>query len=282
MPILGKNCSPLSTNASLSHDAAGTARLIQSISTALLTQSHRANVADWESEEQSTINLAGRVPVDGEDGAAQRPYFEVLVVSPARRTAWQELAQDFRKSRRPQDKFVYELVFVSSFEDAVLATILNGSIEAVIVYEGISLSSSNNSPVLREVLTSHLAASGISPDSADLSMALARGLKQVRPELDIYFLSDREVEKVAGHVNADFLRRVFYQVEEPLELHLSILDGVADRFDTPYFDNLQKYAQRPIGTFHALPVARGKSIFKSNWISDMGRFYGINLFLAES
>ena len=222
------------------------------------------------------------MPVDGEDGAAHRPYFEVLVVSPARRTAWQELAQEFRKLRRPQDKFVYELVFVSSFEDAVLATILNGSIEAVIVYEGISLSSSNNSPVLREVLTSHLAASGISPNSADLSMALARGLKQVRPELDIYFLSDREVEKVAGDVNADFIRRVFYQVEEPLELHLSILDGVTDRFDTPYFDNLQKYAQRPIGTFHALPVARGKSIFKSNWISDMGRFYGINLFLAES
>ena len=266
----------------VSGDAAGATRLIQSIGNALLTHSYRTNVADWESEDQATVNLVERVPVDGEDGAAHRPYFEVLVVSPARRTAWQELAQDFRKLRRPQDKFVYELVFVSSFEDAVLATILNGSIEAVIVYEGISFSSSNNSPVLREVLTSHLAASGISPNSADLSMALARGLKQVRPELDIYFLSDREVEKVAGDVNADFLRRVFYQVEEPLELHLSILDGVADRFDTPYFDNLQKYAQRPIGTFHALPVARGKSIFKSNWISDMGRFYGINLFLAES
>ena len=266
----------------VSGDAAGATRLIQSISSALLTHSYRTNVADWESEDQAPVNLVERVPVGGEDGAAHRPYFEVLVVSPARRTTWQELAQEFRKLRRPQDKFVYELVFVSSFEDAVLATILNGSIEAVIVYEGISLSSSHNSPILREILTSHLAASGISPNSADLSMALARGLKQVRPELDIYFLSDREVEKVAGDVNADFLRRVFYQVEEPLELHLSILDGVADRFDTPYFDNLQKYAQRPIGTFHALPVARGKSIIKSNWISDMGRFYGINLFLAES
>jgi arginine decarboxylase len=29
-------------------------------------------------------------------------------------------------------------------------------------------------------------------------------------------------------------------------------------------------------------VARGKSIFKSNWIRDMGEFYGANLFLAES
>src|SRR2546429_9310907 len=70
-----------------------------------------------------------------------------------------------------------------------------------------------------------------------------------------------------------------------LSLHDALpifLDGIADRYNTPYFDNLQKYAQRPIGTFHALPVARGKSIFKSNWIRDMGQFYGLNLFLAES
>ena len=37
-----------------------------------------------------------------------------------------------------------------------------------------------------------------------------------------------------------------------------------------------------MGTFHALPVARGKSIFKSEWIRDMGEFYGPTLFLAES
>ena len=78
------------------------------------------------------------------------------------------------------------------------------------------------------------------------------------------------------------LRRIFYSVEELLELHLSILEGMQDRFETPFFDNLKKYAQRPIGTFHALPIARGKSVFKSDWIRDMGEFYGINLFLAES
>jgi arginine decarboxylase len=271
-----------------SGDANGAARASQSIGNALLTRSYRASVGDWENDDEAPINLSERIPLAGEDAATHRPYFEVLVVSPARRTAWQQLAQDLRKLRRPQDNFVYEPVFVASFEDAVLATILNGSIEAVIVYEGISLHSSHNNPVLREFLTSHLAVSGVSANSTDYSMTLAQGLKQLRPELDIYFLSDRKVESIAGDVNANFLRRVyflrrvFYQVEEPLELHLSILDGIADRFDTPYFDNLQRYARRPIGTFHALPVARGKSIFKSNWISDMGKFYGINLFLAES
>jgi arginine decarboxylase len=265
-----------------SNDAAGTARVVQSISNALVTHSYRSSVADWESAEQTPVSFGERVPGIGEEPAAHRPYFEVLVVSPARPTTWQELSQDLRRLRRPQDKFVYEPVFVGSFEDAVLATILNGSFEAVIIYEGIPLASSHNSPVLREFLASHLAASGIGTNQADYSLALAQGLKQLRPELDIYYLSDRQVEKLAGDVTADCIRRIFYQVEEPLELHLSILDGVADRFDTPYFDNLQKYAQRPIGTFHALPIARGKSIFKSNWISDMGKFYGINLFLAES
>jgi arginine decarboxylase len=265
-----------------SGDLAGTARLTQSISTALLTHSYRNNLGDWEGEEQSPIGFAERVPGAGEETAPHRPYFEVLVVSPAQPAAWSELAQEFRKLRRPQDKFIYEPVFVGSFEDAVLATILNGSLEAVLIYEGISFASSHHSPVLREFLTSHLAASGIDPNSGQYGLALAKGLKQLRPELDIYFLSDREVEKVAGDTSAACVRRVFYQVEEPLELHLSILDGIADRYDTPYFDNLQKYAQRPMGTFHALPIARGKSIFKSNWIRDMGSFYGLNLFLAES
>jgi arginine decarboxylase len=71
-------------------------------------------------------------------------------------------------------------------------------------------------------------------------------------------------------------------VEELLELHLAILEGVQDRYDTPFFNNLKKYAQRPIATFHALPIARGKSIFNSDWIRDMGEFYGPTLFLAES
>ncbi len=95
-------------------------------------------------------------------------------------------------------------------------------------------------------------------------------------------MTDREVEKLAGDPAASMIRRVFYEVEELMEVHLSILEGVADRFSTPHFDNLKRYAARPIATFHALPIARGKSIINSNWIRDMGEFYGQNLFLAET
>jgi arginine decarboxylase len=111
---------------------------------------------------------------------------------------------------------------------------------------------------------------------------LAQVLKRVRPELDLYLVSNGQVEEIAGNPKANAVRRVFYAVEELLELHLAILEGVQDRYDAPFFNNLQKYAQRPIGTFHGLPIARGKSIFKSDWIRDMGEFYGPTLFLAES
>ncbi|HEY6968678.1 MAG TPA: decarboxylase, partial [Candidatus Angelobacter sp.] len=264
------------------NDAAAAARLVQSISVALLTHSYRRHAADWENESASAGVLSEKLPIASDGSVSHRPYFEVLIATGAHPSTWPGLKEEFRKLRRSQDTFVYETVFVGSFEDAVLGTILNGGLEAVVISEGIPFASVHNSPVLREFLTTHLATTGVDLDSPELALPLAQGLKLIRPELDIYLLSDREVEKVAGNVEAECLRRVFYQVEEPLEIHLSILDGVADRFSTPYFDNLQKYAQRPIGTFHALPVARGKSIFKSNWISDMGRFYGINLFLAES
>ena len=229
-----------------------------------------------------TGSMSDKLPISSDGDAPHRPYFEVLIATAAFPSTWTGFKEEFRKLRRQQDTFIYETVFVSSFEDAVLGTILNGSLEAVIISDGIPFSSLSNSPLLREFLSTHLAAAGIGPDFSELSLSLGQALKLIRPELDIYLLSDREVEKVAGDPGADCFRRIFYQVEEPLELHLSILDGVADRFNTPFFDNLQKYAQRPIGTFHALPIARGKSIFKSNWISDMGRFYGVNLFLAES
>ena len=113
-------------------------------------------------------------------------------------------------------------------------------------------------------------------------MRLAHVLKRVRPELDLYLVVNGRVEDIAGDPKANAVRRIFYAVEELLELHLAIIEGVQDRYDTPFFNNLKKYAQRPISTFHALPIARGASVFRSDWIRDMGEFYGPTLFLAES
>jgi len=263
-------------------DATGTTRLINQISLALSSHSYRENAGDWEAEDDPTHVVREVVKGLGQEGAPHKPYFEVLIVSPGGPRARAQTGQELRKLRRQQDRFTYESVVVGSFEDAMLGAILNGSIQAVVIYDSIPFATTHSSPVLHQLLVNHLGEGAIKKGTQEYGLTLAQALKLVRPELDIYLLSDRSVEKTAGETAATCVRRLFYQVEEPLEIHLSILDGVADRYDTPYFDNLQKYAQRPIGTFHALPIARGKSIFKSNWIRDMGAFYGVNLFLAES
>jgi arginine decarboxylase len=149
-----------------------------------------------------------------------------------------------------------------------------------VIYDGFQYKSRHALASLGELLQRF----GIQDDGmpADHGLALARAIKTIRPEMDIYLVSERNVEEAATSEQAQLVRRVFYEIEELMELHLSLMAGVTERYSTPFFDNLKKYAAKPVGTFHALPLARGKSVFKSNWIKDMGQFYGANLFLAES
>ncbi|NJR42847.1 MAG: ornithine decarboxylase, partial [Akkermansiaceae bacterium] len=57
---------------------------------------------------------------------------------------------------------------------------------------------------------------------------------------------------------------------------------IQEKSRTPFFDALRRYSRKPTGMFHALPISRGRTIAKSHWIDDMGRFYGSNIFLAET
>lgn len=258
-------------------DSAGTARLARRIADAILTghETPEHIERDLEASDAEALEI---LPSVLKRRGTHRPSFETLFVTAQPASRWAALADELRGLQRPEDRFVYEPVFVGSFEDAVCAAILNPRIAAVVTTDDMPFRSRHDAPVLRTLLEPFVPKDGILASG----LALAGLLKHIRPELDLYLLSDREVEALAGDPSADCVRRIFYAVEEPLELHLSVLEGIAARFDTPFFDNLKRYAERPIGTFHALPIARGKSVFRSDWIRDMGEFYGINLFLAES
>ncbi len=110
---------------------------------------------------------------------------------------------------------------------------------------------------------------------------LAVSLAKLRPELDLYLMTEIEVEDIAGRLG-QYFRRVFHAREGMLELHLSILQGVAARYRTPFFSALKEYSHRPTGVFHALPISQGKSIVNSHWIKDMVGFYGLDVFMAET
>jgi arginine decarboxylase len=257
-------------------------RLVQKVSNMLLTGAFRYDLAAWDPLQESEGNAADLLPPDAQQGEGHKPYFEALVVTPNDPRKWERARNELKRLRRPEDLFNYEIVQVGSFEDGILGAILNHNVQAVVIYDGFPFHSMHDLPMLREFLLRTLRVDPASIAPGALATALARAVKNFRPELDIYLLTDRAIETLAGSDEVAPIRRMFNNVEEVMELHLSILDGVSDRYDTPFFSNLKKYAQRPIGTFHALPLARGKSVFRSNWIRDMGRFYGMNLFLAES
>jgi len=210
-----------------------------------------------------------------------KPYFEVLFVDGFDADDVDVLREGFESCRRDSDEFVYKIVTVQSLEDAVIAVLFNPTIQAVFLRYNFTFASTNKSPALQRYLDS------LEFDKIPLCFGLGRSvelgkvLKRLRPELDLYLVTDSALDRVAGNVGSHF-RRVFYRLEQYMEQHLSIIKGIHSRFQAPFFDALRRYAAKPTGVFHALPIARGKSMTNSHWARDMFEFYGANIFLAET
>ena len=111
-------------------------------------------------------------------------------------------------------------------------------------------------------------------------LLLGERIAERRPEIDLYLVAQISIEELAGEMTRRF-QRIFHR-DDYLELHLSILRGVASRYEMPFFTALRGYSRQPTGVFHALPISRGKSVVNSPWIQQMSDFYGLNMFLAET
>lgn len=233
---------------------------------------------DWaEGAEDRDLEDAGRESPQEH----QRPYFEVLIVDRLTPQEEASLRAGLRDIQRPDDKFVYDVVVAPSVEDAVIAVLFNFNIQTVVVRYDFPYASRNDLEILQGYLEGIDADTFERADPERRSLLLGRTLKHLRPELDFFLVTDVSVEELASDVS-DIFRRVFYRQEDFLELHLSIQRGIAARYETPFFSALRSYASQPTGVFHALPISRGKSVVRSNWIRDMAAFYGLNIFLAET
>ena len=208
----------------------------------------------------------------------ERPYFEVLVVDDIPPREVEELRERLFAFRTPSDEFVYGVVVVPSFEDALIAVLLNFHIQSVVVRYGFPIESQNRLSILAKTL-SRFDASRL--EETEVGLRLGDAITALRPNLDLFLVTDAPIESLAGELGGRF-ERAFYRQEDYRELHLSILKGIRARYDTPFFSALRDYSQRPTGVFHALPIARGKSVTKSHWIRDMESFFGPSLFLAET
>ncbi|MEQ8395827.1 ornithine decarboxylase [Thalassobaculum sp.] len=246
---------------------------------ALVSGSFRRHFSDLGAEE--TAGTERDVFDEPEAIATARPYFEVLFVDDMTKAQEETQRKALRAMRRPDDPFVYDPIVVPSFEDGLIAVLFNHNIQSVVVRYSFGFESENKLKILQRYLARVGDEDIQEIDPIDYGPELCRLIRKVRPELDTFLVTDRSVEDIAGR-DLGGCSRVFYNQEDYLELHLNMLRGVNARYQTPFFTALKEYSKQPTGVFHALPISRGKSITRSNWIRDMGEFYGMNIFLAET
>ena len=259
--------------------------IVRRIVRSLMNNSYRRNTTELglsnDNRSDDKIQENDDDEADTQNKKLNRPYFEVLIIDNVSQHQEELELLSFRDIRRYNDAFIYEPVFAHSFEDALIGILLNHNLQAVVIRYDFALRSEHGLALLEEKISQ---ISGLDLEKLSSSMlapTLAETIKRLRPELDIYLVTDQSVEEIASLVTSS-CRRVFYNQEDYLELHLNILRGVQARYKTPFFSALKEYSKQPTGVFHAMPISRGKSITKSNWIKDMGDFYGMNTFLAET
>ncbi|MGF6884320.1 arginine decarboxylase [Nocardia sp. GAS34] len=209
----------------------------------------------------------------------QQQFFTVLLGDDSLPEAPEGLAVSLRALRDPSDDVQFELLVVASIEDAITAVALNGEIQAAIIRHDLPLRSRDRVPLMTTLL-------GVNEDVIVTErtkswVECGEWIKQLRPHIDLYLLTD---ESIAAETEdqPNVYDRTFYRLNDVTDLYSTVLAGFRSRFATPFFDALRAYAAEPVGQFHALPVARGASIFNSRSLQDMGEFYGRNIFMAET
>ncbi|MBY0440675.1 MAG: aminotransferase class I/II-fold pyridoxal phosphate-dependent enzyme [Mycobacteriaceae bacterium] len=211
--------------------------------------------------------------------AKHQQFYTVLLGDDAPPSTPESLAECLRALRNPADDVQFELLVVTSIEDAITAIALNGEIQAAIIRHDLPLRSRDRVPLMTTLLGD--SGAEVTAELTQDWIECGEWIRELRPHIDRYLLTD---ESIAAETEdePDVYDRTFYRLNDVTDLHSTVLAGLRNRFSTPFFDALRAYAARPAGQFHALPVARGASIFNSRTLHDMGEFYGRNIFMAET
>jgi arginine decarboxylase len=208
-------------------------------------------------------------------------YFEVLYVEDLSAKDEAALKNKFKQLGQSHSSLIYEVLVQKSFQDALIALFFNYNIQVACIRYAPLKTSRNITTLIKPFIQNVLNINTDGINDAELGPLLCQYIHQFRPELDIYYITDTSL----NHLQDDTLKafkRIFYRSEDLQELHLSIVSGIQERYETPFFTALTEYSKKPTSVFHAMPISRGNSVFKSRWIKDFGDFYGRNVFLAET
>jgi arginine decarboxylase len=244
-----------------------------------VAQAVRTLVSGVFRSEQSTPNEGPDDP--SHVGKPKPKYFEVVFVDDLDANEERQLKERLAEARDRSDAFTYDVIVVPTVQDALIALLFNHNIQACVVRYGMSYASANADGLLRDYIRAIEQLDMRGRSKADMGPLLGKIMRWFRPEVDRYYVTDTPVIDLKDSTLKNF-KRIFYRQEDHKELHLTILRNIQERYATPFFTALTEYSRRPMGVFHAMPISRGNSVFKSRWIQDFGEFYGRNLFMAET
>lgn len=259
------------------HEYVALTNTVVDIRRALISDSYRS-ASDLSNELELTEDFDSG---EQTEGSSKQNYFEVLLVEDISEGDERALRKKVASLHSDTDQFRYRLVVQRSFQDALITLLFNTNIQAVVIRYAPPFARKEIDPLIRPYIQHALDLGPANQKAEDLGPLLGQVIKQFRPEIDTYYVTDTVLADLKDSTINTF-RRIFYRKEDFQEIHLSILRGIAERYETPFLTALMEYSRKPTGVFHAMPISRGGSVFKSRWIRDFGDFYGRNLFLAET
>jgi arginine decarboxylase len=243
----------------------------------LVSETYRSNRTATETEEKRGKMLNNSKL----HRSKKQNYFDVIMVDDLGDDERSKVQLKFDQARNENDQFTYDVIFLSNLEDALIALLFNPNIQTAVIRSGIARASSSDLSIIQPFITGLSNINLQESNDLDLGITLGGIIKLLRPEIDLFYISDIAVSQLSDDALSCF-NRVFYRTEDLQEIHLSILHAIKERYKTPFFSALVDYSKKPTGVFHAMPISRGNSIFRSSWLQDFGSFYGKNIFLAET
>jgi arginine decarboxylase len=242
----------------------------------LVSDAYRGDLDVYAEDEEED-----RVVRSQHSDGLHRKHFEVLFVEDLTEVDGHDLLDRLRDLRRIDDEFEFDVVLQRSFQDALVALLVNVNIQAVVVRYAPQFSSDGVPEYVAPYVRSALDLDYSDKARWELGPLLGILIRKFRPEIDLYYITDTALTNLRTSTLQTF-RRIFYGREDLQELCLTILRGIRERYETPFFSALKDYSRKPTGVFHAMPISRGNSVFRSHWMRDFGEFYGRNMFLAET
>jgi len=212
----------------------------------------------------------------------KKPTFDVLVIHPLIAEYAPLYQSALAAMVTEKDEFLYHLSFVDTAEDAWTAILANPQLQSCVLVPGFGITSSHRHSAA-EAYDSFVVPDRSLPDvtETDHVVYLSLVLKTLRPELDQFLISGLHPSRIDLRLK-NTLARIIYSANPFQDLHHGILNGIRNRYSTPFFHALLSYSRKPKEVFHALPISQGNSVKNSHWIDDIFEFYGPNVFMAET